>query len=288
MIRDLSRDFVDVSEEKHDDLERAASRMSVRILGHGRRVVDIDRIDEFIGPTFLIVRYISGQVAIRHGTSCIILRPGSTYIFYPYEVYSGVRVGSDLPDFIYVNFDIRPFSVRNMFIQNTIASADTLPSSEAYSKASSALEVLCSPSSDSIYGNRIMLELSVRGILSYMLFDPVNDPSHPFITTRKNSDLIDSAFLYVDEHLSDPINIGTIAKAINTSRTTLDRVFSDEANIAPIKALTRFKMEKAIELMDDGYSVNRTARELGYSSAFHFSNTFLSVMGRRPSEYARR
>jgi AraC-like DNA-binding protein len=62
-------------------------------------------------------------------------------------------------------------------------------------------------------------------------------------------------------------------------------VFKDITMISPIRAITRFKMQRSLGLMRAGNSVKQTAQALGYSSTFHFSAAFLAVMGKRPSSY---
>lgn len=286
MIKDLTDVFTNFIEEPHNDLDSIVSAMSVRIMGQGRTRVDYDQVNDFMMPSFLAVYYYSGSVQITHETNHFNITPGTFFIFEPYEIYSGIRISEEPVDYIFVNFEISPFSSRNVFKQNVFAISDAMFKDPWYTEIGRSLEGFFR-ADNSRPGKKVLLEHAVKGMVMYTLFDAIKKSSLPFTSNKKDSSLIDSAFLYVEEHLDRPINISNITKAIHTSKTTLDRVFANVIHVSPMKALTMYKMEKAITMLNQGYSVSQVSKDLGYSSSFHFSNTFYSIMGKRPKYFTK-
>ena len=88
-----------------------------------------------------------------------------------------------------------------------------------------------------------------------------------------------------DRHLSAPIVISDIMKDRKTSKTSMERAFHNMLGMTPQRALLRFKIERSMEMLLQDASLKDIAKALGFSSVFHFSNTFKAVTGLRPTEY---
>jgi AraC-like DNA-binding protein len=133
---------------------------------------------------------------------------------------------------------------------------------------------------------KLLLQFALRGIISYIIYSHYRQVSlskrlHPHKTTL----LIDQAFAYTAKHMNQPINISKMVRSLGTSRSTIDRVFLDTLQMTPSRALTRYKMQQSLALLQSGTSVKETSQVLGYSSTFHFSNTFKMVFGKSPRKY---
>lgn len=91
---------------------------------------------------------------------------------------------------------------------------------------------------------------------------------------------------YVQQHLSEPMNIDKMAKTLYLSRTHLATRFKDESG----KTLTEFiqsqKTEEAKRLLRfTDKPISAVSEYLGFSSQSHFSNVFKKVAGLTPQEY---
>jgi len=53
----------------------------------------------------------------------------------------------------------------------------------------------------------------------------------------------------------------------------------------PQRALLRFKVERSMEMLMQNIPLKDIAGSLGFSSVFHYSNTFKTVTGIRPTDY---
>ncbi|MFJ6216850.1 AraC family transcriptional regulator [Streptomyces sp. NPDC092296] len=85
---------------------------------------------------------------------------------------------------------------------------------------------------------------------------------------------------------SRPWTTSSLSAAAGVSRATLARRFTALLGRPPMAYLTWWRMTRAAVLLrDPGSSLDRVAREVGYSSAFAFSHAFKRTFGRTPGRY---
>lgn len=91
---------------------------------------------------------------------------------------------------------------------------------------------------------------------------------------------------YIQEHLDENLLFSHVAETFGFSPRSLYRLFQSELKMSFIQYYTLARMLKAIELLvTKKYSISEVASAVGYNSIPTFSNTFQSIMGKRPSEY---
>ncbi|MCG2611592.1 AraC family transcriptional regulator [Flavobacterium sp. SM15] len=94
---------------------------------------------------------------------------------------------------------------------------------------------------------------------------------------------------YLDANLSENIQFSKLAKEFGFSERSLHRLFQKDMGMSFIQFFTIKRMLKAIELLlDKKLPVGEVAMAVGYNSLPTFSNTFLKVLGQRPSDYLKR
>lgn len=93
---------------------------------------------------------------------------------------------------------------------------------------------------------------------------------------------------YIDNHYNNSIIISEVAKEHLLSTRTLERLFKKETGITLAKYLQMVKIIKSIELLSEGnLTVNEVAYKVGYNSVQSYSNVFMKLIGKRPSEFFR-
>ena len=287
MVLNLSTAFTDTG-VKHDVwLTGLMQQMKIRIIGHGiKENVRVDRLDNYILPSFLLVYYYEGAVSIFHAGQTTKLCAGSFYLHNPFEVYSGLRTSDEPLKFLFVNFDIAPLSVRGLFKRNAFSSGDGLFAQEWYRRVGASFKEFCQPDPLGSPYQEVLLQQGLRGIVAYILYDCLRRGEQIHLATdNEDAILIDQAFAYTEQHLAEPIRIGQLVRVIGTSRSSLYRAFLNGMQSSPFREITRFKVERGLEMLKNDSSVKETAKALGYSSPYHFSNTFKTIMGKRPTEY---
>ncbi len=288
MPRDLSNVFMEGAVVGNNLLEDFLQKVKIRIIGYGtKKALMVERIDNYIVPSFLLVYYLRGAADVTHAGQTSKLRAGSFYVHKPFEIYNGVRISEEPLEFFYVNFDMEPLSVQSTFKHYAFLCGDGVFQQEAYSKLGAGILAFCQESNAQHFFQAALLKHVIEGIVAYMVAEPLQEAAldSSFSGDPLENVLIDKTFEYVEKHMSEPIDIGRMLRELGTSRSTLYRAFLRMMQLSPFKALTRFKMERSLELMRSGCSVTETAKLLGYSSLYHFSNIFKGAMGERPTAY---
>ena len=91
---------------------------------------------------------------------------------------------------------------------------------------------------------------------------------------------------YVQKHLTEPVNIEALSKAVFVSRTHLAVKFKKETGMTLTEFVLKEKIEEGKRLLRyTAKSLSAIAAYLGFSSPSHFSNVFRKYAGCLPSEY---
>lgn len=92
----------------------------------------------------------------------------------------------------------------------------------------------------------------------------------------------------MDEHISENLQAGDIAKMSRMSLSKLKKIFSNYAGMGVARYFTEMKMRRAAELLRSGARVGETAAALGYADQNYFNTVFRRVMGVPPGKYRSR
>lgn len=287
MTCNLSAAFTNRAAVSDDALRDFLAQIKIRILGYGiKQSVTVERVEDYILPSFLLVYYDKGAVKVSHAEQTTEITAGSFYLHEPFEVYRGVRTSKEPLEFVYINFDITPVSFQGIFKYHAFHAGDVSFQSSWYSMLGASLLDFCRRTEGTEPYPEAFLEYAMKAMAAYILHDRLEySLLDSLVNDSRESVLIDRTFAYVEQHLAESVDIGQMLHVLGTSRSTLYRVFLRYLKISPSKAITQFKIEHALHLIEMGCSVTETAKVLGYSSVYHFSNTFKQVLGKRPTEY---
>ena len=289
MALNIADSFTNEEEVPENLVDYFIENIHIRLIGHGVRTLSISQLNNFTVPTFLAVYYKSGSVEIQHGGNTTILKPGSFYLFRPHDVYSGKKVGLETISFVYTRFDITPFMERYNFGLCAIYSTDALFEGEKYRRFGILLNELVEDDAAKI-GRAGILKQAIKLLIAQIIYD---QPESDVVTLGnlkkgRESAVINRAFQYTAEHLSDPIRIEEILKAEKISKATLEKTFRGILSTTPQHALLRFKIERSMEMLQHNTPIKTIVKALGFSSVYHYSNTFKKITGIRPTEYRRK
>ena len=103
----------------------------------------------------------------------------------------------------------------------------------------------------------------------------------------EKSKYVMEAIDYIRRHYNDPgICVGTIAQSLSLSEGYLSHTFKKETDCTVLSYLTRYRIQKAMELLKDcRVKVYQVAEQVGYRDIAYFSATFKKITGMSPSEY---
>lgn len=98
---------------------------------------------------------------------------------------------------------------------------------------------------------------------------------------------VEAAIQFMTSQYDNPhMRLADIAVAAHLSPAHFGRTFKDEVGMAPMKYLTRLRVERAEALLERaGLSVGEVGRAVGFEDPLHFSRVFKSVAGTSPRAY---
>ena len=98
--------------------------------------------------------------------------------------------------------------------------------------------------------------------------------------------VVEQILSYFEDHYAEKISLDQIAENMYLSPFYISKIFKSETGEAPIRHLIHIRLERAMELLKEGYagSVQEIAQKVGYEDAYHFSKLFKKRYGIPPSQ----
>ena len=102
------------------------------------------------------------------------------------------------------------------------------------------------------------------------------------VTDPRIADTVD----YVQQHLSEPISIETLAERACLTKSYLIRTFRETLGLTPLQYILQKKIQKAqTMLLGTDLSVSEVANAVGFADASYFIRLFRKNLGFTPQEY---
>ena len=97
---------------------------------------------------------------------------------------------------------------------------------------------------------------------------------------------IHDALDFVARHMHQPLDVATIAAAVNLSPSRLSHLFSEQVGMPPSRYVEHRRLERAQHLLaSTSMTVGAIARASGFSSQFYFATRFKQHTGVDPSTW---
>jgi AraC-like DNA-binding protein len=94
------------------------------------------------------------------------------------------------------------------------------------------------------------------------------------------------ALRYMNTHVHDRFDVGTLARTAGMSSSTLHRAFKQVTTLTPVQYLKRIRLDEARRLMlDEQCDAAEAAFRVGYASPSQFSREFKRLFGMPPRQY---
>ena len=89
------------------------------------------------------------------------------------------------------------------------------------------------------------------------------------------------------DNYSKNTSLRELAEFAHVSQSYLGSIFRSVTGRSPIDYLIEIRINRAKNLLKDGYSVTDTSRLVGFNDIYYFSRMFKRNEGMSPSEYIR-
>lgn len=91
---------------------------------------------------------------------------------------------------------------------------------------------------------------------------------------------------FIAAHQDEPLSLGTVSKAVNTSSFYFCKLFKKATGLNFTDYVSRVRVEKAKNLLlNPNARVSEVAYEVGFQSLTHFNRVFRKVVGESPTEF---
>lgn len=98
--------------------------------------------------------------------------------------------------------------------------------------------------------------------------------------------VITRARQFIQEHQGEPLSLGQVARAVNTSTFYFCKLFKKVTGVNFTEYVSRVRVEKARNLLlNPNLRVSEIAYEVGFQSLTHFNRVFKKLLGQSPTEY---
>jgi AraC-like DNA-binding protein len=98
--------------------------------------------------------------------------------------------------------------------------------------------------------------------------------------------VITKAKQYIQEHQTEDMSLGQVAKAVNTSTFYFCKIFKKATGINFTDYVSRVRIERARNLLlNPNLRISEIAFEVGFQSLTHFNRVFKKIIGQSPTGY---
>ena len=94
------------------------------------------------------------------------------------------------------------------------------------------------------------------------------------------------ALALMEEHLSEPMTIESVARALGVSKRYFHQEFLRTTKMTPAEHLGKLRQARAKQLLrKSGLAITAIAHQLGYATSQHFSTVFKNMTGMTPKQF---
>ncbi len=122
--------------------------------------------------------------------------------------------------------------------------------------------------------------------LTHFLTMFIYNSRHNETMSTEKPDCVDSAILYMQEHINENISLNELSKHYNYSVSRFSNLFKHKTGYAPIDYFLQMKMQKACQQLDfTNESIKVIAFGMGFDDPYYFSKRFKTIIGVSPKKF---
>ncbi len=234
--------------------------------GYGKQKCDPGFSVEVPRPYWMLHFVISGKGTLTNERGTFEVLPSQMFVVHPHRIHSYKADENDPWEYMWVNFECN-FPLPALLEQ----------------------DIITIPAAGSIFSDIVAVNHNEAGEREYIcgkiweLISLLLRLEHKHLV--KQNPYVDAAKEFIAANYSNEIMVSDIAESLSLDRTYFSTVFSAETGTSPKQYLTKFRLEKAAELLVSGSSVAEAAFSCGYMDAVNFSRMFKRHFGVSPMHY---
>jgi len=128
----------------------------------------------------------------------------------------------------------------------------------------------------------------LKGMLLIVLSDILSHMQLNF-SDRLNSDISQKILTHIDQHITEELSLGTVARALGLNKYYLSHIFSNRLKLSFTEYIASKRLELACQLLkDSALPITDIAYEAGFTSTRSFYRHFRASHGCSPAEYRKK
>ena len=105
----------------------------------------------------------------------------------------------------------------------------------------------------------------------------------------KQGDIIQQCINYMKENMDKKLTLEDFAHEVHYSPSYFGQLFLKRTGHSPLNYFNQLKIQKACQLLDfTNMKIKEISYQLGFYDQYHFSKTFIKIMGESPSLYRKK
>lgn len=277
-----------IDKEGQEELSILLGNIQYTINSYGKWHATQDTQLKYTSSDFEILYYSKGGSTTTINGTEYVCTPGIMFIIEPFSLVSTTNEGYDEYEYYSIHFDIEPAYLQAQ-LSKLLTSNGPIIHEHEYSTLGAMFEKLYLEKTKKDIG---YLSIITSGLLRIIVeIIRVQQKRNPVQIQQIEYDhqqvqVVNGALRYIDQHKSEAIKMNRLCKHLGVSNSYLYKAFIEIMGIAPSKYILQFKIKKAKELLRlNTYSVEEIGIMLGFSSPYHFSNTFKAFTNITPKKY---
>ncbi|WP_160720572.1 response regulator transcription factor [Bacillus sp. USDA818B3_A] len=105
------------------------------------------------------------------------------------------------------------------------------------------------------------------------------------VRKEKKHESVEKACAFIKDNYSKDLKLQDVSYYVGMNPTYFSLLFKEEMGISYIKYLTKLRMERAKELLREGYKAAYVSEKVGYHTYRYFSELFKKQVGVNPGQY---
>lgn len=272
----------------YEDAKELINHLKLNLVDYGLKISLGETVEIHYPTHFQIIYYREATPVLEVGKQVYHYKKGSLFVVSPHTSYTVKNKNEACYEYYCFEFDVEPAHVSCYFAELITANGHVLYQDEFVNFETMFAKLFMETNNKAIGYDSILYS----GLLRMVIHIIRAQQKKQVLEFEKKHDypqynqIIQKATAYIHKHLSEPIKVETMSQAIGVSSNSLYKAFIAIFDKSPSQYILRLKVHQAEQLIKcHCYNIEEIARQLGFSSAYHFSKTFKEIRGISPKKY---
>lgn len=284
----VAEEYID--KENQEELSILLGSIHYTINSYGKWYSDIDTKLQYTSSDFEILYYAKGGSLSTINGKEYACTPGVLCIIEPFSLVSSINKGYDEYEYYSIHFEIEPAYLQVQLTKLLISNGPIIYPNEYTDLSGMFNKLYLEKGNKNIGYISIITSGLLRIIVEIIRVQKERNPraTEPLLYDNQQIHVVKNALQYIDVHKTEAIKINELCKHLGVSTSYFYKTFVEIMGIAPSKYVLQFKIIAAKKLLRQHiYTIEEISYMLGFSSPYHFCNTFKLLTNMSPQKYKR-